>query len=299
MRYLFAKYFEKIAQNDRRIIFLTGDLGFNAFEPLQETLGNRFINAGVAEHNMVTSAAGLAYGGFKPWIYSFAPFVSIKVLEEIRNDVCLHKANVKIIALGGGFDYAIAGPTHHGLEDVALISTLPNIQLYIPGFSQDIKPILTKMHTNKGPAYLRLTKAHETDVVVPDYQPLRQITQGDRITVVVLGSIIIEVIEALRNYPGKIDLWVVAEMPFIVNKLFQKSIEKTKRLCIIEEHVQIGGLGQFMSQHILNTSKSTEKFIHLFVKGYKSGLYGSRDFYLKENQIDRKSIEKALKDFIV
>jgi len=274
MRYLFAKYFEKIAQNDRRIIFLTGDLGFNAFEPLQETLGNRFINAGVAEHNMVTSAAGLAYGGFKPWIYSIAPFVSIKVLEEIRNDVCLHKANVKIIALGGGFDYAIAGPTHHGLEDVALISTLPNIQLYIPGFSQDIKPILTKMHTNKGPAYLRLTKAHETDVVVPDYQPLRQITQGDRITVVVLGSIIIEVIEALRNYPGK-------------------------RLCIIEEHVQIGGLGQFMSQHILNTSKSTEKFIHLFVKGYKSGLYGSRDFYLKENQLDRKSIEKALKDFIV
>ena len=88
-------------------------------------------------------------------------------------------------------------------------------------------------------------------------------------------------------------------MPFIVNKLFQKSIEKTKRLCIIEEHVQIGGLGQFMSQHILNTSKSTEKFIHLFVKGYKSGLYGSRDFYLKENQLDRKSIEKALKDFIV
>src|SRR3989338_3456217 len=141
MRYLFGKYFQNIAEKDKKSIFMTGDLGFNAFEPLQEAIGARFINAGVAEHNMVTAAAGLAYAGFKPWIYSIAPFVSIKVLEEIRNDVSIPNNNVKIVGLGGGYDYAIAGPTHHILQDVSMILSLQNFKVYAPGFSEGIEEI--------------------------------------------------------------------------------------------------------------------------------------------------------------
>jgi len=299
MRYLFGKYFQNIAEKDKKSIFMTGDLGFNAFEPLQEALGARFINAGVAEHNMVTAAAGLAYAGFKPWIYSIAPFVSIKVLEEIRNDVCLPKANVKIVGLGGGFDYAIAGPTHHALEDVGLMSAMPNIKLFIPAFPQDIGPIISKIYKTDGPTYLRLTRAHETTIKIPPYQPLRKIMPGDRITVVVLGSLIIEVLEALKNHSGKVDLWAVTEMPFVITPEFQESITRTKKLCIIEEHVQSGGLGQYISQLMLIANRYADKFIHLYVKGYKSGLYGSRDFYLRENKLDRKSITKTLKEHLV
>src|SRR5258708_5014050 len=118
MRYAFAKIIEKIAQKDKKVVFMTGDLGYHAFEKLKAVMGNRFINAGVAEHNMVTAAAGMAYAGLKPWIYSIAPFVTVKVLEEIRNDVYLPNYNVKIVGLGGGYDYGIAGPTHHALSDV-------------------------------------------------------------------------------------------------------------------------------------------------------------------------------------
>src|SRR3990167_8515564 len=118
MRYKFADNLLKIAKKDKKIVLMTGDLGAHLFEPLREELGDRFINAGVAEHNMVTAAAGMAYAGLKPWIYSIAPFVTVKVLEEIRNDICLPNYNVKIIGLGGGYDYGIAGPTHHAINEI-------------------------------------------------------------------------------------------------------------------------------------------------------------------------------------
>lgn len=299
MRYIFATEFQKIAEKDPTVIFMTGDLGFNAFETLRGSIGSRFINAGVAEHNMVTTAAGLAYTGFKPWIYSIAPFVSIKVLEEIRNDVCLPQANVKIVALGGGFDYAIAGPTHHALEDIALMSTMPHMKLYIPSFPQDLRPILTKMSNTPGPAYFRLTKAHETDISLPPYAPLRKIFTGNRLTVVVLGSLTVEVIEGLKRLEDKIDLWTVSELPFTITPEFELSIKKTKHLCIIEEHIESGGLGQYIGKILMQNSYRPDKFLHLFVKGYKSGLYGSRDFYLKENQLDRKSIGQIIKKYLV
>lgn len=272
---------------------MTGDLGFNAFESLKRNMGDRFINAGVAEHNMITAAAGLSYTGFAPWVYSIAPFVSIKVLEEIRNDVCFSKRNVKIVALGGGYDYAIAGPTHHALEDVAAILTLPNIKVYVPGFSEDVIPIVNKIYRDMGPSYLRLTKAPQIDLAPPPYGGCRQIKRGERITVVVLGSIIAEVAQACKNLKG-IDLWIVTELPLQQNKELFNSIIKTKRVCVIEEHVTSGGLGQMLG-HLIGASKiGLKNFIHLYAKGHLSGKYGSRDFYLKETGLDSQSIKKAI-----
>lgn len=293
MRYIFAKRFLQLALKDKKLIFMTGDLGFNAFESLKSSLGERFINAGVAEHNMITAAAGLSYTGFAPWVYSIAPFVSIKVLEEIRNDICFAKRNVKIVALGGGYDYAIAGPTHHALEDVAAILTLPNIKVYIPGFSEDVIPIINKIYRDIGPSYLRLTKAVKIDLEPPTYQSCRRILAGNRVTVIVLGSIIAKVVEACKNLKG-VDLWLVTELPLEVNKELFNSIIKTKRVCVIEEHVASGGLGQILG-HLIGTNKiGLKNFIHLYAKGHLSGKYGSREFYLKETGLDSKSIAKTL-----
>ncbi len=293
MRYLFADELLKIAQKDHKIVLLTGDLGFHLFENLQNKLGKRFINAGVAEHNMITAAAGLAYAGFKPWVYSIAPFVTIKVLEEIRNDVAIPSFNVKIVGLGGGYDYAIAGPTHHSLGDVGSLRTIPGITVYTPGFAEDISAIVKKIHRLVGPTYLRLTKAQKSQIRIGGYSAFRRVTSGKKMTVVTLGSIINNITTG-----EDVDLWLVSELPCEIPNLFFSSLKKTKRLLIVEEHVKTGGLGEYLSEILVSKNMSLNKFAHLFAKGYISKRYGSRDFYLRETGLDKNSIIKTIKKLL-
>lgn len=300
MRKIFADAVQTIAKKDKNIVFLTGDLGFNAFENLQKTLKNRFINAGIAEHNMATLSAGLAYAGLKPWIYSIAPFVTIKVLEEIRNDICFNNANVKIVGLGGGFDYGTAGPTHHALQDVAAILSLPNIKVYAPGFQEDVELIVKKTYEKHEPAYIRLTKAYVSEVSIPAYAPCRNIIKGNNITVIALGSILHKAIEVIQHssFSNTIDLWLVTELPFSLPEPFIHSTRQTNNVCVIEEHVENGGLGQYISKSLLEQSVPVKKFTHLFAKGYISKTYGDRDFYLKENGLDTEGIGATLKKLL-
>lgn len=297
MRSEFVETFYKLAIKDPKVVFLTGDLGFNAFEKLRDDLGERFINAGVAEHNMVTVAAGLAYAGFKPWIYSIAPFVSIKVLEELRNDVALTGANVKIVALGGGYDYALAGPTHHALSDVAVILTLPDIKVYAPGFAEDVEEVVKIIYKKDGPAYLRMTRSEEVKAKIPAYSPCRRILNGDKITVIAFGSIVTKVIDACIN-TGGVDLWLITELPFDLPSSLIQSIKKTRAICIVEEHVKTGGLGHFLSHAVAEEKMTQKKFIHLCAKGYISKKYGSRDFYLKESGLDSENIADSLRSLL-
>src|SRR5882757_10052589 len=116
MRSLFCQAMTETAE-DNSVIFLTGDLGYKALEPLRDRMGRRFINAGVAEQNMISVAAGLARSGLRPWTYSIAPFIYARPFEQIRNDVCLHDLPVRLVGNGGGYGYGVMGATHHALED--------------------------------------------------------------------------------------------------------------------------------------------------------------------------------------
>lgn len=300
MRVTFGKYITTLAKKDKKVTILTGDLGHGVFEELAESIGPRFINAGVAEHNMVTTAAGMSYVGMKPWIYSAAPFVTIKVLEEIRNDVSYQNNNVKIVGLGGGHDYSILGPTHHILQDVAMMLTLPNMRVFAPAVAEDMEPIMLKMYTRRGPDYIRLTKAEKLSIKIPRYKPLRRLSEGKKVTVIVLGSMIKDVVPGIINLldTKKIDLWVVCELPFKIEKELLSSINKTKNICIIEEHVRTGGLGEYMSYYFTQNHISLNKFTHLFAKNSPPKRYGSRNFYLKQTGLDSKSIKKAVSKLI-
>src|SRR5437763_3204983 len=145
--------------------FLTGDLGFKALEPLRDAAGERFINAGVAEQNMVSVAAGLAKAGLKPWVYSIAPFVYVRPYEQIRNDVCLHKLPVKLVGNGGGYGYGVMGSTHHALEDYGALLCLPNMHVFVPAFSADVPAIVGKLLDFPYPAYFRLGSSEEPEGV--------------------------------------------------------------------------------------------------------------------------------------
>src|ERR1700690_222647 len=123
-------------------VFLTGDLGFMALEPLREHLGKSFINAGVAEQNMISVAAGLAACGLETWAYSIAPFCYARPFEQIRNDIAFHNLPVNLIGNGGGYGYGVMGPTHHAIEDYGVLLTLPNFAVFVPVFDEDVAAVI-------------------------------------------------------------------------------------------------------------------------------------------------------------
>ncbi len=138
------------------MVFLTGDLGFMALESLQQAMGERFINAGIAEQNMVSAAAALAREGMDVWAYSIAPFCYARPFEQIRNDVAFHNLPVKLIGNGGGYAYGVMGPTHHAIEDYAVLLTLPNMRAFIPVFDEDVGATINRAGSVPGPSYIRL-----------------------------------------------------------------------------------------------------------------------------------------------
>src|SRR3954451_11292726 len=137
----------------REFVFLTGDLGFKALEPLRDAMRERFINAGVAEQNMICVAAGLAKTGLRPWVYSIAPFLYARPFEQIRNDVCLHDLPVVLVGNGGGYAYGVMGATHHALEDYGALLTLPNLRAYVPAFGADVTILVDRLMRSDSPAY--------------------------------------------------------------------------------------------------------------------------------------------------
>lgn len=139
-------------------MLLTGDLGYRFLEPFAEKYPGRFINIGVAEANLVTVAAGLAATGFKPFIYSIATFASMRAFEQVRNDIMLQKMNVKIVGIGAGLAYTKAGPTHHSMEDIALMRTLPGMVIVSPADTNQAYAATRKLADYTGPAYLRLER---------------------------------------------------------------------------------------------------------------------------------------------
>ena len=179
MRDAFIRGLTTLAERDERVVLLTGDLGFRIFDDFARRFPGRFLNAGVAEANMIGVAAGLALAGFRPFAYSIVPFVTLRCLEQIRNDVCYHRAPVTIVGVGGGFSYGPNGPTHHALEDIAVMRTLPNLTVVCPGDPAEAELSIAAIGGHDGPVYLRLGRAG--DPVVHEQRPGLRI--GEALTI--------------------------------------------------------------------------------------------------------------------
>src|SRR4051812_30183692 len=158
MRKAMIKALVELAERDPRVLFLTADLGYTVVEPFAERFPDRFFNVGVAEQNMLGLATGLAEGGFIPYVYSIATFSALRPYEFIRNGPVLQKLPVRIIGVGGGFEYAPAGPTHYALEDVGALRMLPGLQVIAPADFRQCRSAFLSVHDAPGPAYFRLGK---------------------------------------------------------------------------------------------------------------------------------------------
>ncbi|MCP2086989.1 UNVERIFIED_ORG: transketolase [Paraburkholderia sediminicola] len=268
----------------QEMAFLTGDLGFMALEQLQDALGTRFINTGVAEQNMISVSAAMAREGFETWAYSIAPFCYARPFEQIRNDICFHGLPVKLIGNGGGYGYGVMGPTHHAIEDYGILLTLPNMSVYVPVFDEDLEAVISRMGANVGPAYLRLGRGEPPkDFAIPSYAPWRQLTYGRGMTVIAVGPLAGIYVAAAEALPEsrRPNLWAVAELPLSKNPLPDALVEQITAgpgVCIAEEHVARGGFGSELALHLAERGIATPRFRHLCARSHIYDTYGSQNF---------------------
>lgn len=284
---------------DRRMVFLTGDLGFMALEPLKEAMGPRFINCGVAEQNMISVAAAMCREGLEVWTYTIAPFCYARAFEQIRNDVCFHGLPVKLLANGGGYGYGVMGPTHHALEDYGTLLTLPGMRIFVPAFDEDVEQTVVAAARASGPCYVRLGRGElPKGADAPPYAAWRRLLDGALGVVVVVGPLAGSALGALKqiDYAQRPALWVVSELPLDASPMPPPLIERLERdgrLVVIEEHVAQGGCGQALCHWLTLRGTALKQFRHLAARACPAGTYGSQAFLRKCVGLDPDSIRSA------
>lgn len=249
MRTAFVKELTALAEQDDRIFFITGDLGFGVLEDFAERFPNQYLNAGVAEQNMTGLAAGLAATGRTVFTYSIANFPTIRALEQVRNDVCYHDLSVKIVSVGGGLAYGSLGYSHHAVEDLAIMRSLPNMCVVAPGDPIEAAAATRALAATPGPAYLRLGKAGEPAVHAGpiDFQIGRALTvrEGADATIIATGAMLHTAVAAAEELAaGGVDARVVSMhtlKPLDTGAILDAARE-TGGIVTVEEHIPTGGL---------------------------------------------------------
>lgn len=241
----------KLAQDDPRIYLITGDLGYVVLDRFREACKGRYINAGIAEQNMTALAAGLAREGNIVFTYSIGNFPTLRCIEQIRNDVCYHHSNVKILAVGGGFVYGNQGVTHHATEDIAMMRILPNMRVYVPGDAYEAVQCLKDAVTYNGPCYIRLARNKEENFhfenEVIDVSKLQQFAKnGTDVTIITTGAILCEGVKLQKKLVEngvKAGLVSVPRLKPIDKEGILNIAQNTKLVVTMEEHQDTAGLG--------------------------------------------------------
>ncbi len=254
MRTAFIEALCEMAEKDERIWLLTGDLGYSVLERFATRFPGRYVNMGVAEQNMTGVAAGLAMEGKIVFTYSIANFPVMRCLEQIRNDVCYHGLNVKIVAVGGGLAYGTAGYSHHAVEDLAVMRAMPNMVVVAPGDPMEARLATQALVAQSGPGYLRLGKGGEPCVhkTAFNFQIGRSINirAGQDVTLVSTGGVLDMVVRAAERLAEQNVSAAVLSLPTLQPLdagAIAQAAKRTRRIITVEEH-GAGGLGSAVAE---------------------------------------------------
>lgn len=249
MRTAFVRTLAQLAQNDERIYLLTGDLGFAVLEQFRDAFPDRFINVGVAEQNMIGIATGLAEAGLIPFCYSIATFASMRPYEFIRNGPVVHELPVRIIGVGGGFEYGHNGIAHFALEDIAIMRTQPALRVVAPADAGQMKTVLEKTWNLDGPTYYRIGK--DDRLVVPgldarfDWDEVQVPRAGKGILILSTGAIGSEAARAaamLADEGIACAHAVIAQLNPAPTEALKALLQQYSDVITVEAHYATGGL---------------------------------------------------------
>lgn len=301
MRKEFCAWAEQEGQKNKKMIFITGDLGYAALENVAKVMGDRFINAGVCEQNMISVAAGMAHDGWEVLCYSIAPFAVFRPAEQIRLDVCIHNKNVKIVGNGGGYGYGIMGATHHAIEDIGVLSTFPKMRCLLPRSNEDVFGACQEMMNYKGPVYLRLNAGSEKGVwEFEPFRPVRLISSPSGscdLAVFALGPMALNAAQAIQGSKLNIKLFSVSEVPLKqLNSEMKNAIQQSKIIWVVEEHVSRGGLAEHLCLLAAKEGVAINKLIHSSAQGYPAGLYGSQNYHQAQSSLSVDGLRLTLQE---
>lgn len=288
MRAAFISTLIDLAREDERIFLLVGDVGYRLVEPYAQEFPQRFINIGIAEQNMIGIAAGLALSGKTVFAYSIANFPILRCLEQIRNDVCYHNANVKIITSGGGLIYGALGTTHHVTEDLAILRALPNMTVVAPGDPLEAAAATRAIAEQIGPCYLRLGRTGDPNAhqQAPDFQigKALRIRDGGDITLIASGGMLYNTVQAAQQLsrqgiePRVLSMHTIKPLD---KAAVLSSAADTSIIVTIEEHTIIGGLGGAVAEVLSEGSNQNVTFMRMGIPDEFCTQVGSQE-YLRE-----------------
>jgi transketolase len=305
MRKAFVEALVEIAHQDKRVVLLTGDLGFMVLEPFMKAFPDRFLNAGVAEQNMVGMATGLAESGYIPFVYSIVPFSVLRPFEFIRNGPVYHRLPVRIVGVGEGFDYGHNGLTHFGLEDISVMRTQPGITTVVPADCAQALNAIRATYDLAGPVYYRLSKNDKLSV--PGLEGsfavgrVDRVLDGEDILVLSSGGISSEALkscELLKADGLNPALGIVSTFNPSPTEELADLLASYSLVCTVEEHYVNGGLGSLVAEVIAEKGLPC-RLIRCGVGSLPSGITGSREWLLQQYGLDPSSVANRLKKELV
>jgi transketolase len=301
VRTAFIETLELLAEADSRIILMTGDLGFGVLNRYRERFPDQFYNVGVAEQNMAGVAAGLAMSGHIVFTYSIGNFPILRCLEQVRNDICYHEADVKVVSVGGGMAYGALGPSHYATEDLTICRALPGIAVVAPGDPVEVEQLVPQIVSTPGPVYLRLGRAgeariHNDDVRV-ELGRLTSVRDGDQVLLLSTGGMLPEVV---RSADALLDEGISAAVisvhslaPFDSEALCEIAA-RFPLVITCEEHTVLGGLGGAVAEVLMEAGVQTRFRRFGLRNGFPEGV-GSQEYLRRVNGIDADSLSDIVR----
>jgi len=287
------------ARKNPKVFLVVGDLGFSVIEPFAEEFPDRYLNAGVAEQNMTSVAAGLASEGFHVFTYSIANFPTLRCFEQIRNDICYHNLPVTVVAVGGGVAYGNLGYSHHAVQDIAALRTLPNMTVLSPADPGEAAGCLQLALQRGRPSYLRLGKAGEAKLHEP-----RDLTQGPLlvrqgsapVAFAVTGSVLKPALEAAAILSRRGIEVAVFSCPVISGEFAGafKTLWQHQKIISVEEHGYAGGFGSFLKE-------ICPANVHIRICAIpeaNAALVGSQEVLRKQAGLDAESLARVAPETI-
>ena len=297
MRDAFARVLEEEMEQNERIVLITGDLGFGVLRQIHRRFPDRLINAGIAEQGMVSMAAGLATTGRTVLVYSIGNFPVLRPLEQIRNDCVYHKADVKIVCVGGGFVYGSLGMSHHATEDLAVMRALPDVRCFAPGDPIETEAVTREIIHTPGTCYLRLGRGNEPTIhtgMLVDWKAPSPVTlkKGTDIALLSTGGILTQTVAAAERLAGINIRAEVVSFPCLKPMDAEAVRELTGRfrhIVTVEEHNVIGGFGSAVCEIAAETGSGCR--VHrIGLQDCYSSIVGNQQYLREVYGMDEKSI---------
>ena len=305
MRTAFIRALTDLAGQDRRITLVTGDMGFGVVEKFAQAYPEQFVNAGVAEQNMTGVAVGMALTGRIAFTYSIGNFPTLRCVEQIRNDVCYHVANVKVVTVGGGFAYGGLGISHHATEDLAIMRALPNMVVVAPGDPIEADAATRAVALRPGPSYLRLGRAGERAVHAA---PLRFelgkaiiVREGGDLTLISTGGMLeraVRVADQLEADGIRVRVVSMHTLKPLDTDAVVRAAQETAAVVTLEEHSAIGGLGSAVAEVLAEAQIPRLRFRRLALPSAFASTVGSQDYLRDAYGLSEQAIRSALRGLL-